>query len=80
MQVTYEVRAAAGLNMIATYTLSKQIERWGFNDSQRGIMHEGLYPWDRPQRFTVGSAYQLPIGKGSANFPRQIQLAVKLIW
>lgn len=62
--VTYEVRAAAGLNMIATYTLSKQIERWGFNDSQRGIVQEGLYPWDRPQRFTVGSVYQLPIGKG----------------
>ena len=64
MQVTYEVRAASGLNMIATYTLSKQIERWAFNDTQRSIQQEGLYLWDRPHRFTVGSVYQLPMGKG----------------
>jgi hypothetical protein len=64
MQVTFEKRARQGLNFTATYTLSKQIERWGFNDVQRDIIQQGLYLWDRPQRFTLGSVYQLPIGEG----------------
>jgi hypothetical protein len=64
MQVTFEKRARNGLNLTATYTLSKQIERWGFNDVQRNIRQQGLYLWDRPQRFTLSSVYQLPFGEG----------------
>jgi hypothetical protein len=64
MQVTLEKRARNGLNLTATYTLSKQIERWGFNDVQKNIIQEGLYLWDRPHRFTLGSVYQLPFGEG----------------
>lgn len=63
-QLTWEKRARNDLNMILTYTLSKQIEEWGFNDVQRGIEQRGLYFADRPHRFTVGSVYQLPFGPG----------------
>ncbi len=62
MQVTWEKRAKNSFNAIATYTLSKQIERWGFNDVQQNIMQQGLYTWDRPHRFTLGGVYQLPFG------------------
>jgi hypothetical protein len=64
LQVTFEKRARGGLNIISTYTLSKMMERWGFNDVQQNIMQEGLYFADRPHRITVGSVYQLPFGRG----------------
>jgi hypothetical protein len=63
-QATFEKRARSGLNMVATYTFSKQIEEWGWSDLQKGIKQRGLYLWDRPHRFTVGSVYQLPFGSG----------------
>jgi hypothetical protein len=63
-QATFEKRARGGLNMVATYTLSKQIETWGWSDVQQNIKQRGLYLWDRPHRFTVGSVYQLPFGPG----------------
>ncbi|MGH9802002.1 MAG: TonB-dependent receptor domain-containing protein, partial [Blastocatellia bacterium] len=63
-QVTVEKRARNDLNMVATYTLSKQIEEWGFNDVQKNIKQRGLYFADRPHRITVGSVYQLPFGPG----------------
>jgi hypothetical protein len=63
-QVTFEKRARNGLNVISTYTLSKQIEQWGFNDVQKNIKQRGLYFADRPHRFTVGAVYQLPFGPG----------------
>lgn len=63
-QITFEKRAKNSLNMIATYTFSKQIEQWGWNDPVLGKPQRGLYLWDRPHRFTVGSVYQLPIGPG----------------
>ena len=47
-----------------TYTYSKQIEQWGWNDLQKEIMQRGLYTWDRPHRFTAGLVYQLPFGQG----------------
>ena len=34
-QVTFEKRARNGLNGVLTYTYSKQIEQWGFNDVQK---------------------------------------------
>lgn len=64
LQIAYEMRSRAGLNLISTYTLSKQVERWGFNDVQQNIRQQGLYLADRPHRFTVGSVYELPFGQG----------------
>ncbi|MEK7831000.1 MAG: hypothetical protein AAB401_07940, partial [Acidobacteriota bacterium] len=64
LQVTFEKRATRGLNITSTYTFSKQIEEWGFNDLQKGIKQRGLYLADRPHRFTVGAVYQLPFGEG----------------
>ncbi len=63
-QVTFEKRAKNNLNMISTYTFSKQIEQWGWLDVQKNIPQRGLYLWDRPHRFTLGSVWQIPIGPG----------------
>jgi carboxypeptidase family protein len=68
LQVTFEKRARSGLNVVATYTFSKQIEAWGWNDLQKDIMQRGLYTWDRPHRFTAGLVYQLPFGEGKKLF------------
>jgi hypothetical protein len=68
MQVTFEKRARSGMNLVATYTFSKQIEAWGWNDLQKGVMQRGLYWADRPHRFTAGMVYQLPFGDGKKLF------------
>jgi hypothetical protein len=68
LQVTFEKRARGGLNVVATYTFSKQIEKWGFNDVQKNFMQRGLYFADRPHRFTTGLVYQLPFGEGRKLF------------
>jgi len=67
-QVTFEKRARNGMNGVLTYTYSKQIEQWGWNDVQKGIMQRGYYTWDRPHRFTAGLVYQLPFGEGQKLF------------
>jgi hypothetical protein len=64
MQVTLETRGQGGLNLLASYSLSKMIEQTGFNDVQRSIMQRSVYTWDRPHRLTVAAIYQLPLGKG----------------
>lgn len=64
LQVVFETRSKAGLNLLTTYTFSKQIEQWGFNDVQKNIMQRGLYTWDRPHRLTAAGIYQLPFGQG----------------
>lgn len=68
LQVTFEKRARSGLNVVSTYTFSKQIEEWGFNDLQKNIKQRGLYLADRPHRFTTGMVYQLPFGEGKKLF------------
>lgn len=67
-QVTFEKRARSGMNFVSTYTLSKQIETWGYNDLQKDILQRGLYFADRPHRFTFGGVYQLPFGEGKKLF------------
>lgn len=64
VQATFEKRATTGMNIISTYTFSKQIETWGFNDLQKNIKQRGLYLAHRPHRFTTGLVYQLPFGVG----------------
>jgi Carboxypeptidase regulatory-like domain/TonB dependent receptor len=64
MQVSFETRRKAGMNIIATYTLSKWIARDGWLDVQRNIMQQGLTEGDRPHRFTLGVVSELPFGQG----------------
>src|SRR5262249_9053139 len=45
----------------------------------RNIPQRGLYQWDRPHRFTVGSVYQLPIGPGRFLFRGTHGLLGKLL-
>jgi hypothetical protein len=68
LQITFEKRAKGGLNVVSTYTFSKQIEEWGFNDVQKNITQRGLYLYDHPHRFTTGLVYQLPFGQGKKFF------------
>ncbi len=64
LQLTYESRLRAGLNISATYTLSKMVEENGFNDVQNNILSRGLSEIDRPHRVVFGGVYELPFGKG----------------
>lgn len=64
LEVDYNVRWKNSLNLLANYTFSKLMERWGYNDPYRGIMQQGLYYADRPHVFKVTAVYQLPIGRG----------------
>ncbi len=79
LQVTFEKRARSGLNVVATYTFSKQIEEWGWNDVQKNIKQRGLYVWDRPHRFTTGVVYQLPFGEGKKLFNVQNGFLSRLV-
>ncbi|MBO0798279.1 MAG: TonB-dependent receptor, partial [Blastocatellia bacterium] len=78
LQVTFEKRARAGMNLTMTYTLSKQIEEWGWNDVQKNIKQRGLYTWDRPHRFTASMVYQLPFGEGKKLFNFKNRLLKKV--
>jgi hypothetical protein len=64
MQITWETRARNGLNILAAYTLAKQIEQDGFNDAYAGVMQRGLVSFDRPHTLTLSAVYELPFGKG----------------
>jgi hypothetical protein len=64
MQVSFETRRKGGLNLIATYTLSKMMVRSGFADLQKGIMQQYPASGDMPHRFTLGTVYALPFGPG----------------
>lgn len=64
MQIQHQTRFRGGLNLLSTYTLSKQVERWGYTDQVNQIPQQGLYFQDRPHRFTVAGVWQLPFGQG----------------
>jgi hypothetical protein len=64
LQITVETRRRAGANIIATYTLAKNVYRSGFNDVPNNVMQQGIYQFDRTHRLTIGSVYQLPFGEG----------------
>ncbi|MCS7026328.1 MAG: carboxypeptidase regulatory-like domain-containing protein [Bryobacteraceae bacterium] len=66
LQINYNVRAGRNLTLLANYTLSKMVERWGYADPFNGIMQQGLYFNDRPHFFKFSTVYQLPIGRGKA--------------
>ncbi|HKX31315.1 MAG TPA: TonB-dependent receptor, partial [Blastocatellia bacterium] len=79
LQVSFEKRTRGGMNLTSTYTLSKQIETWGWNDVQKNILQRGLYFADRPHRFTTGMVYPLPFGDGKKLFNLKRGLVSKLI-
>ena len=64
MQITAQTRRWAGLNLLTTYTLSKNIYQAGYNDTQRLVLQEGVTSTDRTHRITIATVYQLPIGTG----------------
>lgn len=64
MQISYETRRRGGLNVIATYTLSKMMEQSGWADVQKGIMQRQPAAGDMPHRLTAGVVYSLPFGPG----------------
>src|SRR5205085_11238915 len=64
LQVDYNVRWGKSLNLLADYTFSKLVERWGYNDPYRSIAQEGPYYNDRPHMLKVTSVYELPFGRG----------------
>jgi hypothetical protein len=84
MEITYTVRAQAGLTLTAAYTLSKDtlqgayVVGSGSNantdagqaylDVQQKIFQKAPAPWDLPQIVKVSSVYQLPFGKGRRYF------------
>lgn len=64
LQLNYNVRVGRDLTLLANYTLSKMVERWGYADPYRNVMQQGLYFNDRPHFFKFNTVYELPIGRG----------------
>lgn len=64
LQLNYNFRFRAGLNLLGNYTLSKQVERSGFNDPYNNVYQQGLYFLDRPQVVKLTAIYELPFGQG----------------
>ena len=64
LQINYNLRIRGGLSLLANYTLSKQIEEWGFNDRWTNTYQQGPYYLDRPQILKITPMYELPLGKG----------------
>jgi Carboxypeptidase regulatory-like domain len=75
MELTYSIRAKAGMHLTFAYTLSKAVEQGGFTangndannafqDTQRYILERSLTTYDRPHAFKLSTVYELPFGKG----------------
>ncbi len=64
LQINYNWRTRRGLNLIANYTLAKQIEEWGLNDPYTNTYQDGPYYLDRPQTVKINAVYDLPFGTG----------------
>ncbi|HYZ85612.1 MAG TPA: TonB-dependent receptor [Bryobacteraceae bacterium] len=64
LQVNYNLRFSRGLTLLANYTLSKMVERFGYMDPFRNIPQQGLYFSDRPHFFKFSTVYELPFGRG----------------
>jgi len=64
LQFNYNVRIRGGLQLLANYTLSKQIEEWGFNDPYNSVYQKGMYFLDRPHVIKITPVWMLPFGRG----------------
>lgn len=64
LQIQFQTRFRGTLNILATYTLSKQVEQWGWTDPFSFAPQRGPYFVDRPHRFTLTNVWELPFGRG----------------
>jgi hypothetical protein len=64
LQINYNVRLRGGVTFLGNYTLSKQMEQWGFNDPYNNVYQQGLYTVDRPHVIKLTAVYDLPFGRG----------------
>jgi hypothetical protein len=64
MQVNYNLRLRGDITLLGNYTLSKQVEEWGFDDPYTNVYNRSLYFLDRPHVLKVTPIVQLPFGRG----------------
>ena len=64
LQINYNQRIGQDLTLLFNYTLSKMMERWGYNDPYNGVPQQGLYFNDRPHYFKFNTVWELPFGTG----------------
>lgn len=66
-------RLAHGVNLSASYTNSKTIQRVNYANAQDTQLEKVLAPWDIPQNLQLNGVYELPFGAGKkfgANAPK----------
>ncbi len=63
-QMTLDKRYSHGLNVLVTYTLSKNIEALSYLNAQDAAPTRTLVDWDRPHRLVIAPMYELPFGPG----------------
>jgi hypothetical protein len=64
LQINFNQRVGRDLTLMWNYTLSKMIERWGYNDAFNDVRQQGLYFNDRPHYLKFNTVYDLPFGRG----------------
>lgn len=62
LQVTLDKRFSHGVNFLATYTRSKDIEALTYLNAQDENPGRALAAWDRPNRVSLAPAVELPFG------------------
>jgi len=66
LNIRVEKRLSHGLSLIGNYIHSKLIEQDSWLSDTDLRPEKRLSPFDHPNRFVVGTTYELPIGKGKA--------------
>jgi hypothetical protein len=66
LQVNFNQRISKDLTLLANYTRSRMVERFGYNDPIAGVPQQGLYFNDRPHIFKLSGIYELPFGRNKA--------------
>ncbi len=64
LNVRLEKRMSRGLQVVATYTWSKLLERDTWLNNTDPVPEKRISSFDRPQRFVAAVNYDLPIGRG----------------
>lgn len=65
-----EKRLSHGLSLTANYLHSRLIEEDSWINN--GMLEKRISPFDHPNRFVIGSSYELPIGQGRAYNPGRL--------
>ena len=60
------MRLRSGLTLLGNYTLSKQMEQWGFNDPYNNVYQQGLYFLDRPHVIKLTAIYEAAVRRRQA--------------